>query len=501
MSYRARLSTPVEGAKQPALFVPIVFDDGLALISDSVPLQLAGTQIPRQLSKEWCERHGLRRDPGSTVTLRSLGEATVAFVSLGSSYNALESWRLAGASAVRNANGASLTFFVPTDGIESCGDVTQALVEGALLASYSFKDALPEATFDVVALGSPLPSVETHNAVASGVERGVVVGDGVNWAKRLIDTPPGDLGPRDLARKVVKRLEDDSHVHVDAWNENKIKEERLGGVLGVGQGSAQPSRLVYATYDPEPGAELAHVALVGKGVTFDSGGLSIKTGEGMMTMKTDMTGAAIVMSVLSMASRLGLRVRVSAIAPMVENMSGDKALRPGDVLTIRNNMTIEVLNTDAEGRLILADGLSLAVEANPDAIIDVATLTGAQAVALGDEVGALYATTDELATLFAEAGEQSGELLWRMPLVENYEAHIDSDIADMKNIGKAGRAGSISAALLLKRFTDNRPWVHLDIAGPARSDAVRGYTTKGATAFSARTLLNFLQLVADSTKA
>jgi len=218
----------------------------------------------------------------------------------------------------------------------------------------------------------------------------------------------------------------------------------------------------------------------------------------MMTMKTDMTGAAVVMAVLSIVSRLELPVRVTAIAPMTENMTGDSATRPGDVLTIRNGMTIEVLNTDAEGRLILADGLSLAVEANPDVIIDVATLTGAQAVALGDEVGAMYATTDELANSFRAASERSGELLWRMPLVANYESHLDSDVADMKNIGKAGRAGSISAALLLQRFTDARPWVHLDIAGPGRSDANRGYWTKGATAFSARTIVEFLRAVASS---
>jgi leucyl aminopeptidase len=243
---------------------------------------------------------------------------------------------------------------------------------------------------------------------------------------------------------------------------------------------------------------MPHVALVGKGVTFDSGGLSIKSGEGMMAMKTDMTGAAVVMAALSIVSRLRLPLRVTAIAPMTENMSGDKATRPGDVLTIRNGMTIEVLNTDAEGRLILADGLSLAAEVNPDVIVDVATLTGAQAVALGDEVGAMYVTTDKLASYFAAASGRSGEQLWRMPLVANYESQLDSDVADMKNIGKKGRAGSIAAALLLRRFTDARPWVHLDIAGPGRSEANRGYLTRGATAFSTRTIVEFLRAVAES---
>ena len=498
MSRTAQLSTPVEGAQSPTICVPVVFDDGACVIADSVPLVLGGQKIPRLLDQEWCTRQGFKCEPGSVVVLRALGESTVVFVSLGSTYNNLEHFRLAGAAGVRSAGEGSLAFFVPTEAIESPRDATRALVEGALLASYSFKKDETTSSFDVVPVGVSMPSVQVHNEVVEGVVRGGVIAEGVNWAKRLIDTPAGDLSPRELAKLVLRRLEQDAHVEVEAWNESRIKEERLGGLLGVGQGSAQPTRLVYASYDPEPGGELAHVALVGKGVTFDSGGLSIKTGEGMMTMKTDMTGAAVVMAVLSIVSRLEVPVRVTAIAPMTENMSGDSAVRPGDVLTIRNGMTIEVLNTDAEGRLILADGLSLAVEANPDAIVDVATLTGAQAVALGDEVGAMYASTDELAGEFAAAGERSGELLWRMPLVANYESHIESDVADMKNIGKAGRAGSISAALLLQRFTDSRPWVHLDIAGPGRRDANRGYWTKGATAFSARTIVEFLLGVAQS---
>lgn len=435
------------------------------------------------------------------MVLRNLGESNVTLISLGATYNNLESYRLAGAAAVRSASESSLSFMLPTDAVEFPREVAQALVEGALLASYGYKKLDTDATFDVVPLGSPLPSVQTHNDVVEGIHRGSVIGDGVNWAKRLIDTPAGHLSPKELAKKVVRRLEHDPFVSTEAWTESRIKQEGLGGLLGVGQGSAQPTRLVYATYDPEPDRSLVHIVLVGKGVTFDSGGLSIKSGEGMMTMKTDMTGAAVVMSALSMASRLHLPLKVTAIAPMTENMTGDSATRPGDVLTIRNGMTIEVLNTDAEGRLILADGLSLGAEANPDAIIDVATLTGAQKVALGDEVGAMFATTDELADYFTQASARSGEQFWRMPLVANYESHLESDVADMKNIGKPQVAGSIVAALMLQRFTDSRPWVHLDIAGPARSDSNRGYLSKGATAFSARTILEFLRAVSETQSA
>jgi leucyl aminopeptidase len=216
-----------------------------------------------------------------------------------------------------------------------------------------------------------------------------------------------------------------------------------------------------------------------------------------MTMKTDMTGAAVVLSVLSAASRLNMPLKVTAITPVTENLPSGTATKPGDVLTIRNNMTIEVLNTDAEGRLILADGLSLAVEAKPDAIIDVATLTGAQAVALGDEIGAMFVSSDELADDLLQASRESGEAFCRLPLFDSYEAHIESDVADMKNIGKPGKAGAISAALILRRFVDDTAWAHLDIAGPGRSDGAKGYRTKGATAFGARTILTYLAGIAN----
>jgi leucyl aminopeptidase len=495
MSRTAHVVTPAEGATRPTLCVPVTFDAGAAFIAESVPLAINSHVLPRSFSKEWCVQHGLREEPGSAAVIGSFEGASVALISLDSTYNKLEHYRLAGAAAVRVARDGDLAFFLPTDGIEEPGEAAGALVEGALLSAYRYRGEDVVSAFDVVPLGTPLPSIETHDEVVEGVSRGAVVAEGVNWAKRLVDTPPGDMAPKELAKQVAKRLKDDPNVDVDVWTESKIRQERLGGLLGVGAGSAQPTRLVYATYEPK-GKSPAHIVLVGKGVTFDSGGLSLKTGAGMMTMKTDMTGAAVVMAALSIASRLALAVKVTAIAPLTENLPSDRATKPGDVLTIRNGMTIEVLNTDAEGRLILADGLSLAVEANPDAIVDVATLTGAKVVALGDEVGALYATTEELADYFAAASERSGEMLWRMPLTASYESQIESEVADMKNIGKAGVGGSIVAALLLQRFTDGRPWAHLDIAGTAHVESARGYLTKGATAFSARTIVEFLAAVA-----
>ena len=497
MITHARVVTVDDLAEAATLVVPVVFDDTGALVADAVPSSLGGHDVPRVLDAATCERLGLSASPGSLAVLAALHGPHLAFVSLGATYNDPEAYRLAGAAVAHHTRGDVVGVALPTDAIERPFEAAQAFVEGAILASYSYKSRDDDRRLDVVALGAPLPSVADHDDVVEGVAQGIVVAEVVNWAKRLVDTPPAQAYPKELAKRFAEYLGSEDDVTVEIWTESKIRDERLGGLLGVGSGSAEPTRLVYAMYLPEDAS--AHVALVGKGVTFDSGGLSIKSGEGMMAMKTDMTGAAVVMATLAAVARLRLPVRVTAIAPLTENLSGDEAMRPGDVLTIRNGMTIEVLNTDAEGRLILADGLSLAVEANPDAIIDVATLTGAQRVALGDEVGAFFASTDELADLITEASSRSGEPMWRLPLEPRYEKHLESAIADMHNIGKAGTAGAISAALLLQRFTDGRPWVHFDIAGPGRADATRGYVTKGGTAFSTRTLIEFLAGVAQSS--
>jgi len=478
--------------------VPITFDEGAAFVSRAIPTQIGEVRFTHELSKEWCAQNGLRAEAGSVVVLRAQRGPGVALVSLGTSYNKAESYRLAGASVSRVAGDNVLSVLMPTDAIESPGEAAQSFVEGVLLASYAFKST-KSLDLNVVPIATPLPTVAVHDEVTNGVKRGEEIAKAVNWAKRLIDTPASDLTPKELAKRIEERLEGEAFVDVEVWTESRIKEERLGGLLGVGRGSGQPTRLVRATYDPSPGSPMPHIALVGKGITFDSGGLSLKPAEGMMTMKTDMSGAAIVMATLLMASRLRLALRVTAIAPLAENLVGDHATKPGDVLTIRNGTTIEVLNTDAEGRLVLADGLCLATEINPDAIIDVATLTGAQKVALGDQVGAIFASTDDLAERFAAASARSGEQLWRMPLVDSYESYVDSDVADLKNIGKGPVAGAVIAALILRRFTQDRPWVHLDIAGPGRADAATGYVTKGATAFSARTLVEFLRDAATRT--
>jgi leucyl aminopeptidase len=240
---------------------------------------------------------------------------------------------------------------------------------------------------------------------------------------------------------------------------------------------------------------VTRLAFVGKGIVFDSGGLSIKPAKGMETMKTDMSGAAAVLNAVWAIARLGLPVEVLAITPITENMPGGGAIRPGDVFTARNGKTVEVLNTDAEGRLVLADGLSLAVEADPALIVDVATLTGACMVALGKGVAGLFASDDEVAEQVANAAAAAGESVWRLPMEASYRQKLESEVADLKNIGDAF-GGAITAALFLKEFTGDVPWAHLDIAGPARAESAEHYLTKGGTGFAVRTLVALAEAVA-----
>jgi len=366
------------------------------------------------------------------------------------------------------------------------GLAAQAVAEGALLASYRFttyksdpKDCRIESLV-VVGEGSEADR---------GIQHGVRVARAVALARDLVNEPAGAMTPRRLA-EIATQVAEEEGLAIDILDEIAIVNEGLGGLAGVAQGSDEPARLIRLTYDP-PGAT-ATLALVGKGITFDSGGLSLKTAEGMETMKTDKSGAAAVLGAMSaipaLAQLHGLAVKVIAIIPTTENMPGGAAIKPGDVLKIRNGKTVEVLNTDAEGRLVLADGLSLAVEAGVDAILDLATLTGACVVALGRRIAGLMGNHDGWTGQVQAAATRAGESVWPLPLPDEYRKLIDSDVADMKNIG--GRyAGALTAGLFLQEFVADVPWAHLDIAGPARSDDDDDYLTKGGTGFGVRTIL------------
>lgn len=361
----------------------------------------------------------------------------------------------------------------------------QAAVEGAVLGAYSFDRYKSDA-------GDSLDSLIAVTSDDEAVRRGEIVARGVTTARDLINTPAADKSPDTIVDLVVD-LGDSAGFRVVVERGDELVDARYGGLLGVAAGSDRPPAMVQMWHEPDDAA--AFVAIVGKGITFDSGGLSLKPAAGMETMKTDMSGAAAVVGAMSAIASLGVPVRVVGITPLTDNMPGGSATKPGDVLTIRNGKTIEVLNTDAEGRLVLADGLSLAVEFDPDVIVDLATLTGACKVALGEKIAGAMGNDDAFVARVQAAGADVGERIWPLPLPDDYRKLIDSPIADMKNTG--GRfGGAITAAHLLAEFVDDRPWAHLDIAGPARWPDDEHYQTKGGSGFGVRTLVQLVEDIA-----
>ncbi|GAA1289111.1 leucyl aminopeptidase [Planotetraspora silvatica] len=388
--------------------------------------------------------------------------------------------RKAGAAIARKAKGRpSLSVVVPAH-----GDVS-ALVEGALLASYTFRigQTRTSAVEEIVFSGADEPALR----------RGEVAARATALARDLVNTPADVKTPEWLAEQ-ARIIAADHGLAVRVWADGDLGE--FGGIRAVGQGSIHPPRFVQLQYTPEnAGDGTPHVVLAGKGITFDTGGLSLKPNEGMKTMKTDMAGGAVVMAVMSALAAFEVPVRVTGLIACAENAISGSAQRPSDVITQYGGRTVEVLNTDAEGRLVLADALAYAdAELDPDVMIDIATLTGAAKVALGVSLGALYATDESVADSLLSAGEISGDRFWRMPLLEDYRADLDSDVADLTNVDRkmSGAAGSVIAALYLREFVGERPWAHLDIAGPARSAADDGQFTKGATGFGVRMLLSYL---------
>ena len=363
----------------------------------------------------------------------------------------------------------------------------EALAEGLVLGTYRFdayKKAEPAALVSATVVGTG------GRRVTDAVERGVAVAQAMVLVRDLVNTPGGDLTPKALADRAVKVAEA-AGLDIDVLGLADIRKAKLGGLLGVARGSAQEPRFVTVTYRP-PGKPRGRIALVGKGVTFDSGGLSIKPAKSMEDMKTDMAGAATALAVLSLVPRVAPRLEVTAYLPLTDNMLGPDATRVGDVLRARNGKTIEVLNTDAEGRLILADGLSLAAETEPDAIIDIATLTGACMVALGDRTAGAMGNNDALRARVLDAAARAGEAMWPLPLPEHLRKTLDSEVADLRNIGTSGYGGALSAGLFLREFVGDIPWVHLDIAGPSASSSAYDEVAKGGTGFGVRTLVALL---------
>ena len=368
-------------------------------------------------------------------------------------------------------------------------DGGQALAEGLVLGSYSF-DAYRTETESSPKLVETTVVSRLGRELAAGIKRGHTIAEATCFARDLVNEPGGQFPPATFARVVSERAMS-AGLSVTVMDERAIEKAKLGGLLGVNRGSTNPPRFVRLSYAPTGAKE--KLALIGKGITFDSGGLSLKPADSMMTMKCDKGGAAAVAAAMCALPALKAKIAVDGYIPLTDNMPGPDATRTGDVLTARNGTTIEVLNTDAEGRLILADALALASESKPDAMIDLATLTGACMVALGDGIAGVMANDDTWANQVIAAGDLVGEGLWRLPLPDRYRKLIDSPVADIKNIG-GKYAGALTAGLFLKEFVDPEiPWVHLDIAGPAWSEESAGEIPKGGTGFGVRTLLRTIE--------
>ena len=416
---------------------------------------------------------------GQSIVVPTSGDGygAVALLGLGDEAD-VESLRRAagtlGRLASRYPSVATTLHRVDVDG------AVEAVTLGYLLGGYRFDKYRSEpkpSKNERLMLLDPLPDVDVEIEAGSAVAAGVVL------ARDLINEPAGGKPPVALAA-IAEDLADG--VDVEVLDEVAIAERGFGGLMAVSAGAANPARMVVFRY--EPADAVASLAFVGKGIVFDSGGLSLKPPKAMETMKTDMSGAAAVFGAIQAIARLGLPVRILGITPLTENMPGGSAQRPGDVMTAYGGKTIEVLNTDAEGRLVLADALALAAEAEPDLIVDVATLTGACQIALGLKIAGLWGN-DEAAVQRVEAAARfAGEKVWEMPLETEYRSMIDSDVADMTNTAERP-AGAITAALLLSEFVSDQPWVHLDIAGPARSAKDEHYLTKGGSGFGVRTLV------------
>ena len=350
---------------------------------------------------------------------------------------------------------------------------TNLIIDGILYVQYKFNNYKSEDD-------SSVNNITFQDLDSSENE---IKKNSVFWVRDLINTPALDKSPEEFINN-VNDLVDSSGIEVDVYDQKWLEENNFGGVLGVGKGSDRPPYFLVGKYNSKAKYQ---VALIGKGVLFDTGGYSLKSPTGMETMKTDMSGAASAWGVINLIARTNQDIGLTVYTPIVENMVSGSAIRPGDVLKTRNGKTIEVMNTDAEGRLIMSDALAFAAETNPDLICDIATLTGASYVALGLDIGAIFSNNSDLQTKFIESAKNSNENFHPLPLFDGYRNLIDSDLADMKNTG--GRfGGAITAALLLKEFIGENDWIHLDIAGPARSD-----NRKGATGFGVLSLYEFFK--------
>jgi leucyl aminopeptidase len=459
-----------------------------AFVGDDGPHIAESAGIEESLAehvREALHESGFKGKVGDVSILPTLGASSsrsIAVVGLGPRDSAGPTEvRRAAAIAVRSLSERSEVASVLHKGIAG-GDAASA--EGFLLGTYSFdgykSDPRP----------SKIQRVLLIDADDDAVERGTTFADATATARDLVNEPPSTLTPTVLAAR-AREVADLGGLECTVFDKAELTEREFGGILGVARGSEEEPRLIRLRYAPE--GATGRIALIGKGVTFDSGGLSLKDNKNMEQMKTDMAGGAAVIGAMSALHKLNVAAEVIGIVPCVENMPSGSAIKPGDVIRHYGGRTTEVLNTDAEGRLILADALALACEDQPDAIVDLATLTGSIIVALGNKAVGLFSNNDELSRQLREAAASAGERVWPMPLYDDYKSELESEVADSKNIGSRW-GGAIFGALFLQPFVANDiPWAHLDIAGPARSDRNYDDVSRGGTGVATRTLIHWLE--------
>ncbi|HEY1656207.1 MAG TPA: leucyl aminopeptidase [Candidatus Tumulicola sp.] len=370
------------------------------------------------------------------------------------------------------------------------------VTEGALTGSFdtTVYQATPEKRNAVTAV-TLLSGGFDSSALERGIARGTVLGEAVNLARRLAITPANDMTPTILANEAAA-VAKSAALEIDVLDESRARAEGMGSFLSVAQGSAQPPKFIVLRYQGDPGSKEL-LALVGKGITFDSGGISIKPADRMEEMKYDMSGGAGVIAAMSAIGKLKPKINVVGIVPATENMPGGKATKPGDIVKASNGKTIEVINTDAEGRLILADALCYANKLGATKIVDTATLTGAVVIALGHAAAAAVSNDDAFAQEFLTVAKPTGERYWQLPYYDDYTAQMKSDIADLKNTG--GRAaGTLTAAAFLREFVDRTPWIHLDIAGTAYLDSESAWQAKGPTGIPVRAFVSLAEALAGA---
>ncbi len=431
--------------------------------------------------------HTLNKLPASRVAVVGLGKRTEL---------TLDKVRTAAAAVLRRLRNQGVADIalgaLGTDiaGI-SAENAAMAITEGVILGLYTFrKHMTAEPDFeDIKQITIVEPDEAKLDALKEGIRKGKITAEASILARDMVNEPSNYMTPATMAA-TAKNLAEAYGLKINILEREQMQELKMGALLGVSQGSDRPPKFIVLRYQGNE-SEKIDVALVGKGITFDSGGISLKPSDGMGDMKGDMAGGAAVMAAISAVAQLKLNINVIAVVPATENMPGGSAFKPGDVLTAMNGKTIEIISTDAEGRLILADALSYTKTFDVKYIIDVATLTGACQVALGDVCSGVFSNNRELADKIVAAGNETGELMWQMPMFDIYKELNKSDVADIKNTG--GRyGGAITAAKFLGEFAGDTPWVHIDIAGTEKLDKDRGYIVKGATGIPVRTLVNFI---------